>query len=261
MNDIIDVTNDALPPSIADAITKVMEAVPKLEKTEKNTHGSYNFASIDDFLEAVRPLCAKNGLIIIQDEEAFEARDSWLTMTFAFTLAHTSGETWTRRPRRTIMVSSKMGAQAFGAAQSYALKQFMRSLFQIATGEKGQDADEHPNADLPNREKKATDDDWKGPLKKMALKAEIEKVKDAIRAAVTLEAVDHVAVTYKAVLGQARMDLPSYMNSTDADRPGVQQIAEMIRAQIRAQAQEIKEQQKQHDIPADPDSPGSYLDE
>ena len=32
------------------------------------------------------------------------------------------------------------GAQAFGAAQSYALKQFMRSLFQIPTGDR-EDAD------------------------------------------------------------------------------------------------------------------------
>lgn len=149
-----------MPPKVAAAVAAVMAEVPKLAKTERNTHGSYNFASIDDFLEAVRPLCAKSGLIIVQDEDGFEMRDggsdkngkpvSWLVIRFKFTLAHASGETWAHRPTRTIMVAASMGAQAFGAAQSYCLKQFERSLFQIATGEKGADADEHPAADLPS---------------------------------------------------------------------------------------------------------------
>ena len=138
-----------MPPKVAGAVSAVMAAVPKLEKGTKNSHGNYNFASIDDFLEAIRPLCAKHGLIISQDEEHFEIRDTWLFMRFAFTLAHSSGEVWAHRDRRSIMVSSKMGAQAFGAGQSYALKQYLRSLFQVATGEKGMDADEHPNAELP----------------------------------------------------------------------------------------------------------------
>jgi hypothetical protein len=46
------------------------------------------------------------------------------------------------------MVQSAMGAQAFGAAQSYSLKQFMRSLFQMATGDK-EDADFHEQSALP----------------------------------------------------------------------------------------------------------------
>ncbi len=146
--------SEPIPAAVAKAICMVMADVPKLGKGEKNQHGNYNFASIDDFLEAVRPLCAKHGLIIIQDEEAFEMKEGWLVMTFRFTLAHSSGETWAHRPTRTIMVSAKMGSQAFGAAQSYALKQYMRSLFQIATGEKGNDADEHPPADLPDQPKK-----------------------------------------------------------------------------------------------------------
>ena len=147
------VDHQPLPAKIAEAVCVVMAAVPKLAKGEKNQHAKYNFASIDDFLEAVRPLCAEAGLVIIQDEDAFEVRGEWLWMTWIFTLAHKSGETWTHRPKRTIMVSSKMGAQAFGAAQSYALKQFMRALFQIATGEKGPDADEHPAGNLPERRK------------------------------------------------------------------------------------------------------------
>ena len=151
-----DSTAPSMPQKVATAIAEVMEEIPKLAKGEKNTHGNYNFASIDDFLEAVRPLCARRGLIIVQDEESFETKDiggkPWLFMQFRFTLAHSSGETWAHRPARSIMVNAAMGAQAFGAAQSYALKQFMRSLFQIATGEKD-DADFHEQSNLPKAER------------------------------------------------------------------------------------------------------------
>lgn len=150
---------NSMPPKVAMAITEVMAEVPKLSKGEKNTHGNYNFASIDDFLEAVRPLCAKSGLIIGMDEEEFSFREgqnatgkkvTWLVVRFKFTLSHSSGETWAREPRRTIMVNAAMGSQAFGAAQSYALKQFERALFQIATGEGGAiDADSNKPEDLP----------------------------------------------------------------------------------------------------------------
>lgn len=141
-----------MPAAIVAAIIAIMNDVPKLEKSEQNTHGRYNFASIDDFLEAVRPLCAKHGLVIMQDEADYTSDGNWLTMRFAFTLAYSGGEksvTWEHRPVRTALVNAKMGSQALGAAQSYALKMFMRSLFQISTGEKGQDIGELPASKLP----------------------------------------------------------------------------------------------------------------
>jgi hypothetical protein len=154
-----------LPPAVAKAISQVMAGVPKLERAERNEHGKYFFASIDDFLEAVRPLCAESGLIILQDEasseilngvDAYGKAKRWLSVTYSFTLAHSSGETWAHRPTRSIIVDASMGSQAYGAAQSYTLKLFERSLFQIATGEKGQDVDEHAPVDLPqNGQRKA----------------------------------------------------------------------------------------------------------
>lgn len=150
----------AMPPKIAAAVAAVMQKVPKLGKAEKNLHGNYKFAGIDAFLEAVRPLCAEAGLIIAQDEEHFELVDGgqgkdgkprkWLLVRYRFALLGSGGEVWQHRPTRTIMVDASMGSQSFGAAQSYALKQFQRSLFQIATGE-NEDADTHEPADLPAR--------------------------------------------------------------------------------------------------------------
>lgn len=150
-----------VPPEIATAVNAVMKEIKTLAKDDKNAFGKYDFASTDKFLAAVNPLCATAGLIIIQDEEECSVdiremedergaikKKAYLIILFSFTLAHTSGVTgWP--VYRTIMVPAN-GAQAFGSAQSYALKQFMRSLFQISTGDRD-DADLGPDDELPTR--------------------------------------------------------------------------------------------------------------
>jgi hypothetical protein len=137
--------SSAMSAKIVAAIAAVMGKVPKLAKGERNTHANYNFASIDDFLEAVRPLMADAGLVIASDEDSFEVLDGgWLKMRFAFSV-HCGGDSYGPL-RRSIMTQSKMGSQSFGAAQSYAEKQFLRSLFKIATGEG--DADSHAQVPL-----------------------------------------------------------------------------------------------------------------
>jgi hypothetical protein len=146
-----------LPPKVAAALNQVMRGVQKLGKDERNPFANYQYAGIESFLEMVRPLCAEAGLLILQEEEFYEfihskdAKDkdiTWLVMSFLFGLAHSSGETWSYRMRRTGMVQASMGSQAFGAAQSYALKSFLRSIGLIATGDT-EDADSHAQRDLP----------------------------------------------------------------------------------------------------------------
>ena len=142
---------NTMPELIATSINSVMGGVRTLLKTERNADGDYRFASIDGFLKEINPLCAKADLIIIQDEidarlvhNGGDPQDrSWLWTTYEFHLAHTSGALW-GPISRSVMVAAD-GAQAFGAAQSYALKQFMRALFQIPTGE-ADDADFRPRA-------------------------------------------------------------------------------------------------------------------
>ena len=144
-----------MPPEIAAAINKVMEGVKRLTKDAENTHGSYKFTSIDDFLDLTRPLCVDAGLIIVQDEVGFEiieGKSAWLKLTYTYTINVTSGATYGPLTR-SIMVLASMGAQAFGAAQSYSLKQFMRALFQISTGDL-EDADAHQQSQLPKAERK-----------------------------------------------------------------------------------------------------------
>lgn len=146
-----------MPPKVAAAISAVMGQIGTLAKDDRNKHGGYDFAGIDKFLATVGPLCAEHGLIILMDETECETLETagadgktitWLRLGYDFTLAHSSGEVWDKKLHRNAMVNAKMGAQAFGAAQSYALKQFMRSLFQIPTGD-GEDSDNHEQSQLP----------------------------------------------------------------------------------------------------------------
>lgn len=131
------------------AIAKVMQSVKRLGREDRNGQGGYNYASIDNFLEMTGKLCAQESLSVLMDEEQCEivpdfikrrdGRIPGLQMRFAITL-RCEGEV-AGPYRRSIIVPSDMGSQAFGAAQSYVLKQFLRATFQIPTGDKGEDID------------------------------------------------------------------------------------------------------------------------
>jgi hypothetical protein len=147
-----------LPVDVSVAISAVMGGIKTLGKDNTNAHQRYDFVSTDKFLAAVNPLCVQAGLVILQEEESIEikpgtdGKGGWLVARYGFTLAHKSGAAWGPL-HRTVMVQAN-GAQAFGSAQSYALKQFMRSLFQIPTGDKD-DADLQPAEELPHRNGKS----------------------------------------------------------------------------------------------------------
>lgn len=147
-----------IPAEVATAICDVMAGVRMLAKDDTNPHQRYDFVSTDKFLAAVNPLCVKAGLVILQDEASTEivpgaeGKAGWLFARYSFLLAHRSGQTWGPL-YRTVMVPAN-GAQAYGSAQSYALKQLMRSVFQIPTGDKD-DADLQDKEALPQQPRQA----------------------------------------------------------------------------------------------------------
>ena len=128
-----------MPKSITNAISNVMGDIKQLEHDSKNDFQNYTYASIDGFLKMVRPICAKHGLVITIEEDDVKVEKygdrPFLTVKYKFILSHKDGETWGFRPSRTMMVEVK-GGQSFGSSMAYTLKQFMRSLFLIDTGEK-----------------------------------------------------------------------------------------------------------------------------
>lgn len=132
--------------AVVTAISQVMGNVTKLAKADKGGL-KYDFTSVDDFMAMVNPLCADAGLVIMQDEVECSVENKQLKVKFEFMLLHTSGDSY--GPLRRQVSVGAYGAQSYGSAQSYALKQFMRSLFIIATGDKD-DPDYGDAQELPD---------------------------------------------------------------------------------------------------------------
>ena len=147
-----------MPKTISTAINNITKEMQMLGKDGKNEFQKYNYASIDKFLSTVNPLAGHFGLILTQDEETCKIiidtqGRPWLNIVYRFILSHKDGDTWQYTPRRTIYCEMK-GGQAMGAAQSYALKQFMRSLFLIATGENDDLDNQNQTYNKPKEAKK-----------------------------------------------------------------------------------------------------------
>lgn len=145
-------------PGIFAAIAAAMGEVERVAKGGENKEQKYKFASVDDFLAMAGPICAKHGLVTIADEISSENVEKpgkfgvsqWVSFTFNFTTYHTSGEKLPTVRRSVEVVRS--GAQASGAAQSYVLKQYLRALLMIPTGDK--DDPDHGDAIEIEREER-----------------------------------------------------------------------------------------------------------
>lgn len=126
---------------ILTAVVAALGKVKKLIKSDRNEPEGYTFSSIDSFLALVNPICAETGLVVLMDEThvedvstgALSDNKAWLRISYEITLAHVSGQML--GPFRRHVDIPRTGPQAYGAAQSYVLKQFLRAQFQIATGE------------------------------------------------------------------------------------------------------------------------------
>ena len=153
---------EQMPKEVAGAIVLVMRAIGRLVKDGKNQHGGYSYASTDAFLEAINPACAEAGLIVkprcvasevvtveVMDKASKQlVQKRMVQATYAFILIHESGATWSDDAERRTIMLDHTGPQSFGAAESYAVKTFMRSLFLVATGDKDADAQEQHQAEV-----------------------------------------------------------------------------------------------------------------
>lgn len=157
-----------------------MRSIGTLGKDQENKFDKYDYASIDDFIAHVRGHCADAGLAIIPDE----ARDAetqevskkdgkpmviW-NARFGFILIHESGQSY--GPIYKTVAVQFNGAQAAGSAQSYALKQLMRGLFLIKTGD--DDDPDKKGLDISSKGDQQTD------LQKLAnaIRSKIQKADD-----------------------------------------------------------------------------------
>ncbi len=137
-----------MPREIAGAVIKVMKGVTQLGFDEKNAHGGYSYASIDKFLDALRPLMAASGIFATIEETEIAYINSapshegkvtrWMTARYEVFLYHESGVGW--GPLKRSLAIPMTGPQTFGSAESYVQKRLLRALFMVPTGDR--DADE-----------------------------------------------------------------------------------------------------------------------
>lgn len=141
-----------IPSSIVQAICQIMSSVDAVKKSQINQHGSYKYASTDDIYAATTRKMGEVGLLVMSLEDKCEIKrierdnktSQWAHMEFSFVLA-TTRDTWTdARAKRTLYIQVT-GAQTFQAAQSYAEKAYLRSLFKLPTGD--MDLDSMPQAE------------------------------------------------------------------------------------------------------------------
>ena len=168
--------------AINTAIADAMAEIKSVSKGDTNAHGGYNFASIDGFLGGCRNACSKNGLhpeISVANYEQYAGTNNkmWATYTYEICMCHKSGEE--TKPVATVVALPITGAQTSGSAQSYALKQYLRGLFLMQTGEQDDpDFTDPPELELPFDWSAF---DWKGwadqslATIKAADKAQLEK--------------------------------------------------------------------------------------
>jgi hypothetical protein len=143
-----------VPPVIAAAIIAVKKQVKQLGADDKNEHGRYNFVSVDKFYERIGRLMAEAGIALLIDETITDVRASdksgnpWLFAQYDLTFMHESGAL--SHPLHRSIALPISGPQAFGAAQSYIEKQFLRQVFKVPTGDKDAD-DTAPAEGAPSR--------------------------------------------------------------------------------------------------------------
>jgi len=156
------------------AINAAMGQIQKLAKGDRNQHGNYSFASVDAFLDMCRPICAEHGLHPQVDSvgtETFSAGNAklWAKFSYKIGMGHVSGEK--TDPVGMDVMLPLTGAQTSGSAQSYAVKQYLRALLLISTGERD-DPDFHKSAPRDGVE---ADDE--APASDYDLEALIDKTK------------------------------------------------------------------------------------
>lgn len=133
---------------IAGAIASVMSEIGTIPKTGHNKFHDYHYATLPDLLFVLTPLMGKHGIAVFQSEVEIKTIENRMAVTYDFTVAHSSGETWPEKLRFTGMSIGRDSKgswddKAVNKCHSAARKYFLLALFQVPTGD-FEDGDEGP---------------------------------------------------------------------------------------------------------------------
>ena len=116
--------------SIYDKLAKVQSDL-KAPKNQYNSFGKYNYRSCEDILEAAKPLCIANGLLLTVSDEVIQVGDR---IYIRATASVTDGEGTVQTFGMAREAEDKKGmdpAQLTGATSSYARKYALGGLFAL----------------------------------------------------------------------------------------------------------------------------------
>ena len=197
---------DPIPGPIISAICKVMADIGAVKKSNKNVHGNYQFASTDDIYAELAHKMAAANLVCLATERHCEIKrvekdnkiSQWGHFEFGFTLA-TPEASWTDDTAKRTLYIQILGPQSFQAAQSYAEKAFLRSLFKLPTGD--MDLDSIKQAETEEDMIALAQDGQKKRKSSNAAKKDgtdktFNEIVKAIKESINVEMLQHVRTTY-----------------------------------------------------------------
>ncbi len=101
-------------------------------KNQRNTFGNYNYRSAEDILEAAKPICRKNGLVLLVSDEVVVKGDRVYVEASARLYDFTGICIEVKASAREAQTQKGMNeAQITGSASSYARKYALGGLFNL----------------------------------------------------------------------------------------------------------------------------------
>lgn len=128
---------------MTDKLIKIQQEL-KAPKNQRNKFGNYNYRSLEDILEAVKPLLAKHGLELTLADEVQEV--AGIPVIRAVAVLTDGDKEMVRSAVAGVDLAQKGMAipQTFGSASSYARKYLLNGIFLI---DDTKDADTQDNSD------------------------------------------------------------------------------------------------------------------
>lgn len=167
----------------------------KAPKSQYNSFGKYNYRNCEDILEAVKPLCAREGACLtISDEVVQIGERYYIKATATLYDSKTSEEInhVTAYAREEAEKKGMDGSQVTGAASSYARKYALNGLFDI-DDTKNADSDEKSEQPVKsgNTAAKAAKSDKETGEAKNTPKSYADALKAAMEMEISIKGVNH----------------------------------------------------------------------
>lgn len=200
--------------AIFEKLSKI-QAELKAPKNQYNDFGKYKYRSCEDILEAVKPICQKNGCVLVLSDEVVNLDGRYYVKATAMLIDGEDNISNSAYAREDESKKGMDGSQITGTASSYARKYALNGLFCI---DDTKDADTNENAQ--ERQNRANAENEKP-------KAENPKQADIIcpkcgKAVKSIKGKDGNTRTPEQVLAQLNMCGDCYKKAKENEKANVQ---------------------------------------